>query len=46
MPVLARVGGLLGDAVLAALLVALVAFEVLRYAEARARVRAELAEHH
>jgi low temperature requirement protein LtrA len=33
-------------AVLAALLVALVAFEVLRYAEARARVRAELAEHH
>src|SRR5215210_1720488 len=43
---LQHVPALAALAVLAGLLVALVVFEVLRYAEARARVRAEAAEHH
>ena len=42
---LGRVPALAALAVLAAVLVALIAFEVVRYADARASVRAELAEH-
>jgi len=43
--VLGGVPALVALAVLAAVLVGLIAFEVVRYADARARVRAELAEH-
>ena len=42
---LGRVPALGALAVLAGVLVALIAFEVVRYAEARAAVRAELAQH-
>jgi low temperature requirement protein LtrA len=42
---LGRVPALAALAVLAVVLVALIAFEVVRYADARASVRAELAEH-
>ena len=44
-PALGRMPALGALAVLAGVLVALIAFEVVRYAEARAAVRAELAQH-
>ena len=42
---LGRVPALVALAVLAGVLIGLIAFEVVRYAEARAAVRAELAQH-